>query len=239
MAWIFNFLVPAFLAMVIALIVHPPTRRTLFPPVPLALISTTGGEKQTPPAGYLGSKDSLTGAAEAYKGQAVEQEASNFVTGLTNVAVGSAVGQGAPSASASVADDEDEKTDVVDGSAVGEVGSSLPDPTSVVSGAANAQAATFGETAAHDKTKKHVENAIWEQAGPVMHAIATIADTWERFAKSVLSRSISLCLGTHQLYLQRVVPNTPVRSKHSSASSRWSYPAHLPRLPPPKLYNRL
>jgi transglutaminase/protease-like cytokinesis protein 3 len=126
----------------------------------------------------------LTGAAEAYKGQAVEQEASNFVTGFASIAVGSATGQGAPSASASVASDEidsaDENATV---SVDAEVGSSLPDPTSIVGGAANAQSTAFGESAKHDKTKKHVENAMWESAGPIMHGIAMIADIWERFAK--------------------------------------------------------
>lgn len=147
--------------------------------------SVTNGEKQTPQAGYLGSADSMTGAAEAYKGQAAEQEAANFVTGFTSIAVGSATGQGAPSTAESVMSDSP-NSDVLsaDGrSSGGEVGSALPDPTSVVGSAANVQATTFGDAATGDKTKKPVENAMWEKAGPFMHAIAAVADTWERFAK--------------------------------------------------------
>lgn len=183
---------PLFFGTIIVLIVHPPSRRTLFPPAPLAKHSAISGEKQEPQAGYLGSADSMTGAAEAYKGQAAEQEASNFVTGFTAIAVGSATGQGAPAASPSAVDGAQTHTDsshpVPDSisTPAGDMGASLPDPTSVVGGAANAQATAFGDSAELDKTKKPVENAMWSAAGPIMHGVNTVSDTWERFRKYVM-----------------------------------------------------
>ena len=66
-AWIFDLLVPLFSATLLALIVYPPSRDFLFPPAPLALVSTKTGGVQKPKAGVLGSTDSATGAPENYK----------------------------------------------------------------------------------------------------------------------------------------------------------------------------
>lgn len=175
---------PLLFCAIIVLIIYPPIRRLLFPPAPLALHSPTSGEVQTPQAGYLGSGDSLTGAAEAYKGLAAEQEATNFVSGLTSIAVGSVSGQGAPSTSESVASEPPDAQDSPS-KAAGEIGRALPDPTSVVSGAATAQATASGEPLERDKTKKPMEDAMWEAAGPFMHTLNITADLWERLAKSV------------------------------------------------------
>lgn len=54
--------------MLLLLILYPPSRPFLFPPAPLAAVSTKHGTLQTPSAGTLGSSDSLTGAPEAHKG---------------------------------------------------------------------------------------------------------------------------------------------------------------------------
>ncbi|KAK1227207.1 hypothetical protein PQX77_009841 [Marasmius sp. AFHP31] len=188
LSWALNFLMPLFLATLIALIVHPPTRRTLFPPAPLALHSTKSGTKQKPQAGYLGSGDSLTGAAEAYKGMAAEQEASNFVNGFTSIALGSATGQGSPSATESPTSPASNITALDANSKEkgkeGEVGKMLPDPTVVVGHATKAQAVSNGDGATADKTKKPVEAAMWDAAGPVMHALNIASDIYERFANA-------------------------------------------------------
>jgi len=181
---------PLLIGTTILLMTHPPTRRRLFPSAPLALHNTSSGELQTPQAGYLGSVDSLTGAGEAYKGLAAEQEANSFVTGLASIVVGSVTGHGVPSAPGSI---ESELLEVQDprsetaSSFVGEIEQSLPSSTPFILGAATAQATTLGEPAGYDKTKKPVEAAMWAAAGPFMHALNVVADMWERFAKLILT----------------------------------------------------
>ncbi|PQE21434.1 Proteasome subunit beta type protein [Rutstroemia sp. NJR-2017a BBW] len=93
LAWLVDFLVPVLITFVIVLIAWPPARSYCFPPAPVALIdSKTGGVKK-PPAGVLGNETSLTGAPENHKGEAVEQEATNFVNSLTSIAITSAAGK--------------------------------------------------------------------------------------------------------------------------------------------------
>lgn len=89
-AWAFDFVVPLLSGTLLALIVYPPSRTFLFPPAPVALVNTSTGGIQKPRAGVLGSHDSATGAPENHKGEAVEKEANNFVTGIASVAVSSA-----------------------------------------------------------------------------------------------------------------------------------------------------
>lgn len=155
-AWAFDFIVPLLIVTLITLIAYPPSRGVLFPPAPLALVSSSSGGIQKPMAGVLGSHDSATGAPENYRGEAVEQEASNFFNGITSVVLASATGkhpQGDP--------DTDE----------GEPGNSVPDPTSIAIGAADAKDAAGGAQSAphHDKTKVPVETAVWTKMRPVMH----------------------------------------------------------------------
>ncbi|KAL0467866.1 hypothetical protein QR685DRAFT_573996 [Neurospora intermedia] len=92
-AWLFDFIMPLITGVIIALIVHPPTRELLFPPAPIALVDSKTGGVQKPWAGTVGSKDSATGAPENHKGEAVEQEADNLVHGLAELAVSSAAGK--------------------------------------------------------------------------------------------------------------------------------------------------
>jgi hypothetical protein len=67
------------------LVVNRPSRKFLFPPAPLALVSGTTGNLQERKDGTIESKDSLSGASEAHKGEAVEEDARQFVTGLANL----------------------------------------------------------------------------------------------------------------------------------------------------------
>lgn len=155
----------------VALIAYPPCRPILFPPAPIALVSGKTGGVQKPKAGVLGSTDSATGAPENHKGEAVEQEASNFVNGIASVALSSATGkhpQGEPPS------EENEGT-----------ADSVPDPTSIAVAAADAKDKAAGGTPSekHDKTKVPMETAMWTKMRPIMHGLADVTDTWERFAK--------------------------------------------------------
>lgn len=185
-AWAFDLIVPLLSATLIALIAYPPSREFLFPPAPLALVDAKSGGVQKPKSGVLGSHDSATGAPENHKGEAVEQEASNFVSSIASVALSSATGkhpQGDPDSS---------------GEGAQEV---APDPTAMAVGAADAKDAAEGQKASskHDKTKVPVETAMWTKMRPIMHGIADFTDTWERFAKYDTCDLISFALVIHLL----------------------------------------
>jgi hypothetical protein len=168
LAWIFNFIVPTILVTLIVLIIHPPSRSFLFPPAPVALVSSKTGTVQSPRAGVLGSHDSATGAPQNHHGEAVEQEARNFVSGIGTIALSSAAGKH---------DQADPKSDPFD--------KSVPDPSRIATGGAAARDSAEGGTPGthHDKTKQPMEEAMWTKMRPIMHVVGDIADGWERFAK--------------------------------------------------------
>lgn len=174
LAWLFDLLMPVVLTMIIVLITVPRSRTILFPPAPLALVSHKSGGIQKPKAGVLGSHDSVTGAPEKYKGEAVEQEASNLVSGIASVAISSAAGrhdQASP--------DEQGGSKTLD--------SGMPDPTKIATTAADAASSAQGgdPDAVQDKTKKPMEDAIWKQVRPIMHAIGEVSDMWERLGNAL------------------------------------------------------
>ncbi|KAH7314114.1 hypothetical protein BKA65DRAFT_600161 [Rhexocercosporidium sp. MPI-PUGE-AT-0058] len=173
--WAIDFLVPTIIAFLMVLIVYPPARTYCFPPAPIALIdSKTGGVKK-PLAGVLGSDSSLTGAPEKHQGEAVEQEASNFVNGFTSIAISSATGK-----------HPDVDTQVAEGGSNG-LETRVPDPMNFAMGAADAKdKAAGGEpNAVHDKTKEPMSATMWSKTRPVMHAIGDISDGWERFGNAL------------------------------------------------------
>ncbi|KAL2127048.1 hypothetical protein VTI74DRAFT_11426 [Chaetomium olivicolor] len=86
-AWLFDFLALLLSAILLSLIAFPRTREILFPPAPVSLVDSKTGGVQKPKSGVLGSHDSATGAPENHKGEAVEQEASNFVSALAKTTV--------------------------------------------------------------------------------------------------------------------------------------------------------
>ncbi len=168
-AWLFDFVVPLVAATLVVLITVPRSRGLLFPPAPLALVDSRSGGVQKPKAGVLGSHDSATGAPENHKGEAVEQEASNFVSGIASIALSSAAGkhpQGEPDGDDAAAD-------------------SAPDPTAVATSVADSKDVAAGSKphAKHDKTKVPMETAMWTKMRPIMHGLGDLTDTWERFAK--------------------------------------------------------
>lgn len=168
----FDLIVPLFTTVMIALIVSPRCRAVMFPPAPIALVDSKSGGVQKPKAGVLGSHDSATGAPENHKGEAVEQEASNFVTGIASVALSSATGKHPQN------EELDEDRSPAD---------SVPDPSAIALGAANAKdvAAGVTPTAKHDKTKVPMETAMWTKMRPIMHGIADVSDTWERLGNAL------------------------------------------------------
>ncbi|TAQ85817.1 hypothetical protein B7494_g5863 [Chlorociboria aeruginascens] len=175
LAWAVDFLVPTILIFLIVLIVSPSARDYCFPPAPIALINSKTGGIKKPTAGVLGSDNSLTGAPEKHEGEAVEQEASNFVNSFTSIAISSAAGkhpQGDPHG-------QEEGASTLEDSA--------PDPTNIALGAADAKYKTKGAqpNALHDKTKEPMSAAMWSKTRPVMHIIADIADGWERFGNAL------------------------------------------------------
>jgi len=134
LAWLLNFLVPTLVTTTIVLITVPRARTILFPPAPLALVDSKTGGAQKPSAGVLGSHDSATGAPEKHQGEAVEQEASNLVSGITSVAISSAAGK------------HDQSAPEHDS-----LGSKVPDPTNLATSAADAKDAALGG----DPSQKH------------------------------------------------------------------------------------
>lgn len=158
-------LMPLLFGLLVTMILYPPSRSFLFPPMPLALVNTDTGHIQRPRAGTLGSENTLTGAPEKHAGEAVEQEASNFVTGFASIALSSA--------SESHADEGGVLENVV------------PDAGEIANVAVDAQQSAAGDPAhvRHDKTKAPMQEAMWQQARPVMHALTDVCDTWERVGK--------------------------------------------------------
>ncbi|KAI0073255.1 hypothetical protein K474DRAFT_1666801 [Panus rudis PR-1116 ss-1] len=180
-AWFFNALLPALFITLVVLIIYPPARGYMFPPAPLSIISATTGNLQKPKADEVGSADSLTGAPEAHKGEAVEQEARHFVTSLGAVAISTAAGKGPG---------EDGNGNAVGGGTaeaegVGKPATSLdgavPDPVGMATGAIDNKHKASGDDASKDPAKDHVQDAIWSKMRPAMQILGNIADTWERF----------------------------------------------------------
>lgn len=160
--------------MLITLVVYPPSREWMFPPVPMALVDSSTGGTKTPVAGHLGSQDSVTGASETFKGEAAEKEASNLVASIASLAVGSVTGkhdQGTVEEDRSTEDKEMEEQ--------------TPDPEELVLHAADAKAAVHGDGPAdtQDKTKQPIKQAVVAQANQSMRVLSDITDTYERFGK--------------------------------------------------------
>lgn len=187
------------LSVVIVLILYPPSRLFLFPPAPIALVDSQTGGVQKPRAGVLGSKDSLTGAPERYRGEAVEQEASNLVGSVAGVAIGSAAGKH----DSAVPDDAPMEDKV-------------PDVTDVATQLGDLQGSAGGEipSTKHDKTKKPMSDAVWQKMKPVMHILGDVTDTYERFGKyvqqhlpicSIANRRSAHCLQLHRSLSMRLV----------------------------------
>lgn len=153
LAWLLNAILPLVLCTLIALIVFPPSRAWLFPPAPLAIVSAASGTLQAPKAGELGTADSLTGAPEAHKGEAVEAEAANFVSGFASIALSSVAGKGPKNKGEMESETHHEDGAGAVGQGAGELEEKLPDPSMLVVGAGDAKSKADGAQGKVDKTK--------------------------------------------------------------------------------------
>ena len=178
-----NALLPLLLSSIIILVLYPDIRLYLFPPAPLSVISGTSGNIQIPKAGTVGSVDSLSGAPEAHKGEAVEQEARHFVAGLSAIAVSTAAGKGPGE------DGNDDTAGNIESESkrnersAASIDDTAPSPTTLVTTATDSKYLAGGDHAAVDPAKKPVHDAMWNKARPFMRLLTTVADTWERLGK--------------------------------------------------------
>lgn len=183
-SWYKNLLVPMFLVFLLTLVLFPSARPILFPPAPLAAIDSKTGQVKKPVAGSLGSKDSMTGAEERFKGEALESEANDFVTGLSSIAVGVAVGKEGDGAGPTQDGEEDHT--LSPSTNEGPVDEKIPDVTDVA-GAVDAQQAASTSGDGSEKTKKQtaapVEQAMWDNLKFAMAALGTVIDVWEMTGK--------------------------------------------------------
>ncbi|KAK8054879.1 hypothetical protein PG993_000106 [Apiospora rasikravindrae] len=173
LAWHFNIIVTVLTATTMALIAYPQARAVLFPPAPLAMVDWLSGGIAKPHAGVLGSDDTATGAPQTIKGEAAENEASNFVTGIVGIAMNVMTAE-EPGAEPENMDDETHATD------------DLPQPNEATTLIATAKDKSAGVgKPSHDKTKRPMEEAMWSKMLPLLRALWAISDTWERFANAL------------------------------------------------------
>jgi hypothetical protein len=185
--WIFDYLFPIFSALLILLLVSPRSRQILFPHAPLAAISAKTGQARVPKAGHLGSH-SLTGAAESYKGEAAENEASNLVGSVAHMAVSTAIGNDEKVQNHDVdTDDEEGEVDSKKKSDLTKVEDDVPDPSIVALGAkdAHSKASNDKNQVKGDASKEPVQSAVWGSAQPLLHTLEDLVDTWERFGNAL------------------------------------------------------
>jgi hypothetical protein len=170
LAWTFDYLALLIFTFCFAMVFSPEARSALFPPAPIAIVDSSHGGLTKPNAGVLGSTDSATGAPQNLMGEAVENEAGNFVTALTSIAVNIATGndpQGEP-------DTEESKI---------RAAVSLS-PNQVAMMVASAKDKSEGvDKPSYDKTKHPMQTIMWSKVNPSLHAMTWMSDEWERLAK--------------------------------------------------------
>ncbi|PQE09163.1 Proteasome subunit beta type protein [Rutstroemia sp. NJR-2017a WRK4] len=174
-AWSSNLLMPLVLGSLILLVSSKKARNILFPPAPLALVNMRTGGIQKPQAGQLGTSNTLTGAPEKQEGEAVEEEAANFVDNIRHM-VGRAIG---------MHEKEQNDGDPLEGK--------IPNPIRNAARAIKSAGSAPGHTGNdEDLTQKPMEEILWEKVNPkqiepiintIPHIIGEIVDNWERFAK--------------------------------------------------------
>ncbi|KAE8352905.1 hypothetical protein BDV28DRAFT_134238 [Aspergillus coremiiformis] len=168
-AWFWDLLVPLTTGLLVALILAPSTRSLLFPPANAEGGGSDGDGVERP------IRDNITNAAETYKGEAAEQEASNLVNNIANVAMESARGKYGQS----VIDDDAE-------------GSSEPDVVDVVAITPDVQT---NNTPAEDKTKKPMKKKISKATNQTMRILGDITDIYEQFSNLLSPTPPFLAIG--------------------------------------------
>jgi hypothetical protein len=142
---------PVFFMLILVLITYPASRPVLFPPAPFTLTSSTTGELKHPRAGVLSTADTVTGAPETHPGETLEREAANFVASIAQIVLSAAAGENPKS-------DED-----------------MPDPFHAATGAIDTKRHDEDKLpGSEDKTRKPVEDMMWDIVKPVMKIIGDI-----------------------------------------------------------------
>ncbi|GAB1191775.1 hypothetical protein APSETT444_000958 [Aspergillus pseudonomiae] len=192
-AWFLDLLIPLTTGVLVALILSPSTRSLLFPPGSTSRKgSDAGGSEQS-------TRNSITSAPETYKGEAAEQEASNLVNDIANVAMESARGKYGQS----VIDDDAEE-------------SSEPEPVEVGAITADVQAEN---APAEDKTKKPMKKKISKATNQTMRIISDITDIYEQFSNTLLKgvpTNAQLTLALLRLGEINSTPLPPPPSSHNN-----------------------
>lgn len=134
----------------------PPIRCVLFPPP-----SAEDPGSRSASLGQPESNDSLTGAPEAHKGEAAEQEAKNLVDSFATVAMESAAGKY--------------------GQAVAEEVTAEASPPETLRLTENGEPQP-GDLP-DDKTKKPMKHKVSQGTDKAMRIISDITDIYEKFAK--------------------------------------------------------
>ncbi|KAM0276103.1 hypothetical protein ACHAQH_007076 [Verticillium albo-atrum] len=170
-AWTLDCLMLLLIGTTIALIVSPRVRVVLFPPAPLSMVDMTTGGVAKPMAGTLGSTDAATGAPQNLKGEAVENEASNFITSVAAIATNLMTGQDPHGAPFEQEGGSKEgfmpKFDVTTMAVVKDKAEGMDRPS-------------------QDKTKAPTEEVVWNQMTPLLHLMTLTSDTWERLANILI-----------------------------------------------------
>ena len=168
-----NYLFTTTLLVLAALIVSPRARAVLFPPAPLALVHTLSGAPMKPSAGILSTTDSLTGAPENLKGETVENEANNFIRAMVSIGADVILGRDIQE---EAADDDLRLSSRM-----------IPAPCEIATVLNTAKDKADGaDGPAKQASLGPIESAFWIQTQPLMHAMSTMSDVWERFTQSVM-----------------------------------------------------
>jgi len=153
---------PVFFLLLLLLILCPGSRPFLFPPAPLSLTSTKTGQLTHPRSGILATQNTVTGAPEAHPGEALEREASNFVASIAQITISAAAGENPKS-----------KDD-------------MPDPFHAATGAVETERQDKEQLPGSvDRTRKPIEDMMWEIVKPAMKIMGDTSDLWERFGKYI------------------------------------------------------
>jgi hypothetical protein len=174
-AWLLDLLMPLVLGTLILVVSSVEARNALFPPAPRALVNIMTGGIQKPQAGQLGTNDTLTGAPEKQPGEAMEEEAANFVDNVRHN-LQRAIGMHSK---------PQQEGDPLEGK--------VPKPVRKAVKAVQAAGSAPGHiTETTDQTQEPMEEIIWAGVNPetvanildvAPHVVGEVADNWERVAK--------------------------------------------------------
>ncbi|KAK5212414.1 hypothetical protein LTR72_012372, partial [Exophiala xenobiotica] len=174
-AWLLDLLMPLLLGTLILVASSVEARNALFPPAPRALVNIMTGGCQKPQAGQLGTNDTLTGAPEKQPGEAMEEEAANFVDNVRHN-LQRAIG---------MHNKPQQEGDPLEGK--------VPKPVREAVKAVQAAGSAPGHiTETTDQTQEPMEEIIWAGVNPetvanildvAPHVVGEVADNWERVAK--------------------------------------------------------